>query len=277
MAVSYASTLRGVSKESLVAAEEVLDSALSASTAQGVGEELFAVTDVLADNAGLRRALTDTSRQPQARAELVQRLFGGQVGGVTLDLLSGLVRARWSEPGDLTVGVEHLAVTAVLFSAEAAGSLDEVEDELFRLSRTVGSDPGLRDALSPRTVGQARKVDLLATLVAGKVKPQTQVLATRAVAAARGRRLERVLDGFLAVAAARRSRHVADITTAVPLTQAQRQRLAAALERVYGQSVRLNVQLDPEVVGGLRVQLAGEVLDGTLLTRLAAARRRLAG
>lgn len=277
MAVAYSSALRGVSKESLLTAEGLLDAAVGGSQAQQVGEELFAVADVLADNAALRRALTDASRQPASRAELVGRLFAGKVSPLVLDTVSGLARARWSEPSDLTVAVEHLAVSSVLSAAEAAGALDDVEDQLFRLGRAVAGQQELRDALSPRTPGTARKAELVSTLVAGKVGPQTQLLATRAVTGARGRRAERVLESFVALAAARRSRHVAEVVSAVPLTVAQRTRLAQTLERVYGQAVRLNVQLDPAVVGGLRISLAGEVLDGTLLTRLAAARRRLAG
>jgi F-type H+-transporting ATPase subunit delta len=61
------------------------------------------------------------------------------------------------------------------------------------------------------------------------------------------------------------------------LTDEQRDRLAAALRRLYGHDVHIDVDVDPGVIGGLRVLVGDEVVDGTISTRLDEARRRLAG
>jgi F-type H+-transporting ATPase subunit delta len=270
--------MRGISRESLVAGQERLEVLLAARGAQPgtLADELFAMANVFAGSAGLRRALTDPSRSGQAKAELVHRLFTGKVGGPALDLLAGLVRGRWGAPADLPNVVEALAVSAVLAAAERADRLDSVEDELFRFSRLVAGNTELRDAFSGRTEGEGRKTALVERLLAGRAAPETLRLATQAAVHPRGLRTERALEAYVEAAAERRRQLVAHVVAAVPLTTAQRERLSAILRRTYGRPIRLNIDLDPEIVGGLRVQVGGELVDGTIVTRLDDARRRLA-
>lgn len=271
--------MRGTSRESLAAGQERLEALLSARGTQPeiLADELFAVANLLAANAGLRRALTDPSRTGEAKADLVQRLLTGKVGGPALDLLAGLVRGRWGSPIDLVDCVEALAVSCVLAAAERADRLESVEDELFRFSRLVAGTTELRDAFSSRTEGDDRKAALVERLLAGKAAPETVRLATQAAVHPRGLRTERALEAYVDAAAERRQQLVAHVVAAVPLTAAQRERLSATLRRTHGRPIRLNVDLDPEVVGGLRVQVGGELVDGTIAARLDDVRRRLAG
>jgi F-type H+-transporting ATPase subunit delta len=276
--------MRGMSRESLAAGRERLEALLApagglrdTAQLQGLGDELFAVTTLLSGNAGLRRALTDPARDGAAKAGLVQRVLGGKVSDGALDLVAGLARSRWSQPTDLVDAVESMAVDAVLAAAERAGRLDTVEDELFRFSRVVSADQGLRDAFSGRTAGAVRKEDLVTTLLQGRAAPETVRLAVQAASHPRGLRTEQVLEAYVDVAARRREQVVADVVAALPLDETQRRRLGAALQRQYGRPVRLNVDVDPEVLGGLRVQVRGEVVDGTVAARLDEARRGLTG
>ena len=85
-----------------------------------------------------------------------------------------------------------------------------------------------------------------------------------------------ILGHLADVIAQWRDRQVATVTTAHDLTPAQKERLGGLLERLLGRRVALNVVVDPRVVGGLRVQSGADVLDATVLARLADARRRLA-
>jgi F-type H+-transporting ATPase subunit delta len=97
------------------------------------------------------------------------------------------------------------------------------------------------------------------------------------VLAPRGRRFDRTLEHYLALAAKRREQLTAVVTSAVDLDQAQRERLANALQGIYGKQVLLQVVLDPKVIGGIHVQIGDEVVDGTVLRKIDAARRHLAG
>jgi F-type H+-transporting ATPase subunit delta len=270
--------MQGVSRESFAAGQERLEALLTtAADAAAVGEDLFGVTDLLSGNPGLRRALTDPSRDGESKAQLVTRLLAGKIGDDTVDLLAGLVRGRWSRAGDLTDAVERLAVSAILAGAERTGRLDSVEDELFRFARTIAGDQGLRDAFSTRTEGTARKAELVRDLLSGKAAPETVRLALQAAVSPRGMRTEQVLEAYVDAAAERRQQLVANVVAALPLTEAQRARLATVLQRQYGRPIRLNIDVDPDVVGGVRVEVGGEVVDGTVSARLDEARRRLAG
>ena len=63
---------------------------------------------------------------------------------------------------------------------------------------------------------------------------------------------------------------------AVALSGTQRGRLVAALAAAYGHDVHLNVVLDPDVIGGISIRIGDELIDGSMATRLAGLRRKLA-
>ncbi|MGW1594635.1 F0F1 ATP synthase subunit delta [Streptomyces sp. NPDC002343] len=270
--------MNGASREALTAARERLD-ALTDSTsvdAAQLADELAAVTALLDREAGLRRVLTDPAQPGEAKAQLVQRLIGGQVSGSTADLLSGLTRSRWSQSRDLVDALEELADIADLTAAEKTGTLDDVEDELFRFGRIVSSSTELRAALTHRAAGASAKAELLHRLLGGRAKPATERLVTRLTTAPRGRSLEAGLESLSKLAADRRNRMVAVVTSAVPLSDGQRERLGAALTKLYGRRMHLNLDVAPEVVGGIRVQVGDEVINGSLADRLDEAARRMA-
>ncbi|GAA2945931.1 MULTISPECIES: F0F1 ATP synthase subunit delta [Streptomycetaceae] len=271
--------MNGASREALAAARERLD-ALTDSTSVDVAklaEELAAVTALLHREVSLRRVLTDPSQGGEAKAQLAGRLLSGQVGGEAVDLVSGMVRSRWSQSRDLVDSVEELANTADLTAAQRDGVLDDVEDELFRFGRIVGSDKGLRSALTSRTASTAAKGELLRSLLGGKARPVTERVVTRLVTQPRGRSLEAGLESLSKLAAERRDRMVAVVTSAVPLSDRQKQRLGAALAKIYGRQMHLNLDVDPAVLGGISVRVGDEVINGTIAERLEEATRRMAG
>jgi F-type H+-transporting ATPase subunit delta len=270
--------MNGASREALAAARERLD-ALTDSTsvdAARLADELAAVTALLDREASLRRVLTDPAQPGEAKAELVQRLLGAQVGGPAVDLVSGMARTRWSQTRDLVDALEELANLADLTAAEKADALDDVEDELFRFSRIVTSNTALRAALTDRAASTSAKVELLRRLLGGRANVTTERLVTRLVTAPRGRSLEAGLESLSKLAAARRDRLVAVVTSAVPLSDAQKRRLGAALAKLYGRRMHLNLDVDPEVVGGMQVQVGDEIINGSVADRLEDARRRMA-
>ncbi|EHN80020.1 F0F1 ATP synthase subunit delta [Streptomyces coelicoflavus ZG0656] len=272
------SGMHGASREALAAARERLD-ALTDSTSVDAGslaDELAAVTALLHREVSLRRVLTDPAQSGEAKAELAQRLLGNQVSGTAVDVVAGMVRSRWSQSRDLVDALEELANTADLTAAQKRGRLDNVEDELFRFGRIVSSSTELRAALTSRSAGTAAKGELLSGLLGGRAERTTERLVTRLVTAPRGRSLESGLESLSKLAADRRDRMVAVVTSAVPLSDTQKQRLGAALAKVYGRPMHLNLDVDPEVLGGIRVQVGDEVINGSIADRLEDAGRRLA-
>ena len=89
--------------------------------------------------------------------------------------------------------------------------------------------------------------------------------------------VESALQEYLDLAAAALEEAVATVHTARELSADEQQRLAAALASQYGKDVQLHVVVDPELIGGLRVEIGDDVIDGTVVSRLDDARRRLAG
>lgn len=281
--------MRGASRASLTEATALLSAALTSGdtvppgpdavsrAAAMIGAELFSVAGLLDREHGLRRALSDPAKRADDKAAVTMALLTGRVAAATAELTAAAVRLRWSGPRDLADAVEQLAVTAVVIGAEAEGRLDDLEDELFRFSRVVAAAPELRAALADPRLPADRKRDLLAALLDGKVTAAALRLITEAALQPRGRSLEKNLEDYARLAAEWRQRLVAVVHTAIPLGGEQRRRLAAALAAAYGHEVHLAVVLDPGVLGGLSVQVGGEVIDGTVASRLAAVRRRLAG
>ncbi|HEX4832840.1 MAG TPA: F0F1 ATP synthase subunit delta [Trebonia sp.] len=269
--------MRGASRASYAGLREQLAATVpGAPIAAQVGDELFAVARLLDSEHGLRRALADGARPGEERATLVTRLLRGRIASTTSDLVAAAAAARWATPGDLADAIEQLAIEALALAAQFEGTLDDLEDDLFRFGRLVSAQPQLRSALissADEPVRQALLQDLLAT----KVSPQSLSIITQVLLHPRGRGPQAALDLCASIAARRREELVAVVRVATELTPQQRQRLAAALAAAYGRGTHLNVVHDPSVIGGMSVQIGDELVDGTAASRLAEVRRRLAG
>lgn len=270
---------QGASRDALAAAAAELEQVIESDRADtdALGDELFAVGRLLSRQTALRRALWDRSRSGTDRADLLDTMLSAQLSDPTRKVLRTAVGQRWASPRDLADAVEDLAVRAVVASADQAGALDRLEDELFRFRRIMVGDQDLRSALTGEVDADRKSALLDALIGGGKVADQTRTLIDQAVLARSSRNVEHTLERYSGVAAARRERLVAHVRSVTDLTAEQRDRLTAALSRLYGRSVALNVEIDATVLGGLAVRLGDEVVDATVLARLDEARRRLAG
>ncbi len=234
--------------------------------------ELFAVVDALDSSVTLRRAVTDPSTPEEGRRRLVRQLLEGRVGKVCLHIVEEAVALRWGGGHALADALERQGVRAQLLVAERAGNLEETEDELFRFARLVESTPQVRDALSDRAVSLEGRRTLVQDLLRDRASATTVVLAERAVAS-RERTFAHTIEGFVQLAASQKNRVLATVRVARPLTAEQRSRLQSALSRQVGRDVRLQEVLDEDVLGGVRVELGDEVIEGTVAGRLEQARR----
>lgn len=247
----------------------------ASSDAGRIGDELWAVARLLDGNVTLRRSLADPSRDGADRAALAERLLTGKISQGALHITRAVADQRWPGPGSLVDALERLGVEAVLAHAERHGRLGQVEDELFRFSRIVEGDVELQSALSDRRADPAARVALVDRLLAVKAAPETVRLARQAAGGLRARRFDRAVTAYLEQAAERQQQVTATVTSAVPLSHEQQEKLVGALSRQYGRQVHTNVVIDESVVGGIRVEIGDEVIDGTVSHRLEQARRRM--
>jgi F-type H+-transporting ATPase subunit delta len=268
------------SRESLADAVDRLDAVVAGADADGLrtlGDELFAVLDLLVNERVLRRHLTDPGTPEEARERLARGVLDGKVSRVAVDIVAGLARGRWSSSVDLVEALETLARRAVLVQAERDGALEDVEDELFRFGRILDAQSKLRELLADDTAPVAGRLALLDGLIADKVTPVTRQLLAATVRVPRGRSLEFVVGKLAELAAAMRDRSVARVTAAAPLSDEQERRLSQSLSTIFGRSVSVQVELDPDLLGGLVIRVGDEVIDGSVAARLARARQELPG
>lgn len=240
-----------------------------------LGPELLSVAALLGRESTLRSALTDTGMPAERRSDLAGGLLTGKVGGATVAAVQRAVAQRWSRPRDLVEGVEALGAEAMLAEAEAQGRIDAVEEELFRFTRVLASSSDLQVLLTNPAVPDATKAQVVTDLLEDRAQPETVALVTHAVAHPGGRRVSDVLDELVDLASTRREQLLADVRVPVALSDEQRTRLSAALSRIYGRPVTLAVSVEPDLLGGAVVRIGDEIIDGSVASKLADARRRL--
>jgi F-type H+-transporting ATPase subunit delta len=234
--------------------------------------DLFGVVDALEGSVALRRALSDPGTPEEARRALAHGVLDGKVSKSAVNVVAAAAAVRWAGARTFVSAIERQAIRAELAKADTAGQLEETEDELFRFARLVASNPEVRDAVAERSMALEHRQQLVQNLLAGKVTDSTIVLAKRAVLA-RERTFDHTLEEYVNLAAEQKNRLVATVRVARPLTEEQLQRMRAALTRQAGRPVTVQVVLDDQVLGGVRVELGDEVIEGTVAAKLEEARR----
>jgi F-type H+-transporting ATPase subunit delta len=275
--------MAGISSESLTTALAQLEAKLPFASLQ-LAKDLFGILGTVDSSAGLRRALTDPSRNGDEKSALVKQLVGGKVSADAADIAGGLASSRWANARDIGDALETLAATVVISVAEnksavsASGitGLEELENDLFSFNQAVASSHEVQRALSEPQASAAAKATLAERLVPG-VSEEAKVLITQAVTQPRGIKPTRLVGRFAELAAKRQQRWIATVSVTRPLTQTQLARLQAGLNALYGRELKVNVNVDPALIGGIRVQVGDEVLDASVITRLSELQRQLAG
>jgi F-type H+-transporting ATPase subunit delta len=269
--------MQGSSGDSLARLTAELGTAIEGGAdGAAVGDSLFGAADVLRAQPALRRAVTDPSTAAEAKSALANGVFASHLDSAANELVVSASQQRWARSGDLAVALEQLGVVALVRAAEAQGDGDRLEDELFQFGRAVTDNPELRDALSDPSRSVKDKQALVSTLLEGRVSDGSLRLAQRSVTGVH-LTVTRALGEYAKIAAQARNRLVALVRAARPLTDDAQTRLSDVLSSQYDHPVHLNVVIDQSLVGGVRVEIGEEVLDGTISGRLDDARRRLVG
>ena len=271
--------LGGSSRNSLAATREVLDKSLaglSSDAASALSTDLFAVVNALGQNVALRRAITDPSRHADEKEALLKELFGSRISDKALAIAATAVSKRWSSPADLLIATEQIAIEAEAGAANSRGELDKLEEEIFAFGRALVANQELRNALNGNPDAIAEKKALVDQVLKSATS-STRSLVAQVVNGLWGRSIENALSDIAHATAAHRRLVVAHVQSAIELTADQKTKLAAALSKQVGQAVRVNVETNPKVVGGVSIRFRDELIDGTVISRMAEASQALAG
>jgi len=262
-------------RQSLVVAKKALEPSLKSANLK-FAEEIFAVGHAVAESLQLRSILSDPSAEANVKSGALKAVFGSSISAATLEFVTKVVDLRWSTGQDLIGAFEQLGVFAVASIASAQKKLAAIESDLFAFQLAVDADQELQFALASKQASEASKLALVEALVGGKVAAESELLIKRAVTGARNRRVSVVLEQFGKQVSAVAERLVATVTVAAAIDQKQLDRLEAILAKSYGQSLKLNVEIDETLIGGVKVQIADEIIDGSLASRLSNAKLLLA-
>lgn len=273
MRASSRDALRSLSDRFTTIAKDLDNKALST-----LSSELVAVGHMLDQELVVTRYLTVPAEDAAPRVRLIERLVSGKVGEPTLEVLRAAVSERWSANADLVDAIEHVSRQALLEAAERDGKVDEVEDQLFRFSRILDAQPRLGILLGDYATAADKRVELLRKVLdsgGSAINPIVVALLSQTVELLRGQQAEEAMQFLAEVAVARRGEVVAAVSAAAELSDAQRKRLTEVLSRIYGHPVTVQLEIDAELLGGLLIAVADEVIDGSLSSRLAAAEAQL--
>jgi F-type H+-transporting ATPase subunit delta len=249
-------------------------SALGGTVDLATAEQLFAAARAIGGSLQLRAILANASTVPEVKRAAITAVFGASFGRTALEILSSAASKRWSSDDDLLSGIEELGIRA---AADSAAPGVSVESELFAFGRAVSSDDELELAVGSKLGGTASKVTLVETLLENKVSAQALAIVRQLVQQPRGRRIGALVRYAASVVADQSGLAVATVTSAKPIEADQLVRLQKGLSASYGKQLRINVVIDPAVIGGIRVQVGDDVIDGSVSSRIKDLRLQLAG
>ena len=261
------------------------------------GAQLHAFADIVEGNNALLLAVNDGAVPVPARRAVLDRLVEGKVrpevarlvhqavavvpaGEVVASIRwlgTRLVQAAARTPG-APVDEEILGrlgsrnrvsgYAAAVFEGCSVADLEEIEDQLFRFARTVEATRRLRHALGDRDLPVEVRQDVISRLLEGKSLAATVRLARYATRGGRARDIVATLDALVEDAARARGWRVARVSAADAVGDAQQRDLSDALAHLTGNPVDLQVTVDPDLLGGVVVQVGDLLVDSSTRHRL---------
>lgn len=234
---------------------------------------LFAAALGLSGSSSLRGALGDSSADQKA----LQALAHGAFSSLSTDakaLIGELVSLPWSHSSDLQAALEELGIRTL---AHVAGPSSDLVGELLSISTLIHSDAEVELAVGSKRAPAGAKAQLVSALLGGKVSAEAEAIVRHLVSDPRGRRIGRMLMDCAEIVADQGGKGVAVVSVAKPLSSAHITQIEQLVHAQYGRPHYIAQQIDASVVGGARIRVGDDVIDGSVATRLQDLRMKLAG
>lgn len=241
-----------------------------------IGNELFTITKVLDDSIQLERALTDPSRPVADKVAVLTELLGDNVHPMTMEIMTDLVSRHWSRARDIANAVEDFGVDAMMYYADATGATLQVSVELSELHSALLNLPVVRAKLYDYQATSEARVKLFREVFSGKtLNKVTMRLAEHATCNLRRRRYLETIQWLINKFSRHMGESMVTVTTAAPLNPEQIDKLIAVYSKRLGRPVHINSNVDPTVIGGMRIEIGDEVTDNTVVAQLQQLQRRV--
>lgn len=241
-----------------------------------IGNELFTITKVLDDSIQLERALTDPSRPVADKVAVLKELLGDNAHPMTMEIMTDLVSRRWSRARDIANAVEDFGVDAMMYYADATDATLQVSIELSELHSALLNLPVVRAKLYDYQATSEARVKLFREVFSGKtLNKVTMRLAEHATCNLRRRRYLETIQWLINKFSRHMGESMVTVTTAAPLNPEQIDKLIAVYSKRLGRPVHINSNVDPTVIGGMRIEIGDEVTDNTVVAQLQQLQRRV--
>lgn len=166
-------------------------------------------------------------------------------------------------------GVAGRYATALFELARDAGAIDAVKADLDRFSAMVADSDDLKRLVrSPVFSSEEQEKAITAILDKAGIGGLAANFFKTVAANRRLFAVEAIIRGFDALVAAEKGEVVAEVTLAQPLSDAHAATLKEALDALTGKNVKLAVEVDPSLLGGLKVKIGSKLVDASLKTKL---------
>ena len=163
---------------------------------------------------------------------------------------------------------------AVFTLAKDQNTLDVWQNDLALLDNIVRDDHVVSYLTNP-TITSDKKVDAVESALNTNVQPQTRNLVKLLIERDRAALIPEIREIFDDEVRTERGVAVAIVTTADPLTEAERDLVREKLESMTGKTVELVLRVDPEIIGGIVIRIGDQVIDGSVRNKLERLRARL--
>jgi F-type H+-transporting ATPase subunit delta len=170
---------------------------------------------------------------------------------------------------------QRLYARALFQAAEDAGKLEQVASELSELATAIAETPALQLLLRNPQIDPPEKADVLAELSAGAdelVRNFVRLVAEKG-RAAEIPEMSAELDALVARA---QNRLAVELITAHELSDEEARSIVETIEKASGRTVEASRSVDPDLVGGIVLQVGSFRADGSVRGRLERLKQELA-